>query len=98
MAYNFIISDNAHKDIDEIIDWYLEIDTKLAEDVVNETYLLFDLISQNPNIYRTRYKNLRLINLKKFPYQIVYQFTENSIKIIAVIHSKRNPKSWKSRK
>lgn len=98
MAYKVIISDSASKDIDEGIEWYQKIDSSLATRFVYEVYQGLELITNNPEIFRNRYKELKLLNLNKFPYQVIYRINNYSVvEVVAVLHSKRNPKHWKKR-
>ncbi|NIA31986.1 MAG: type II toxin-antitoxin system RelE/ParE family toxin [Actinobacteria bacterium] len=39
----------------------------------------------------------RRCRTKKFPYGLVYQIRSDKILIIAVMHSRRHPDSWKNR-
>jgi plasmid stabilization system protein ParE len=98
MAYKVLVTSYAEIDIDEAISWYNKIEESLASRLVEELFTVFGLISINPEIFRTRHKNLRLVNLDVFPYQVVYRVHNETIEIIAVFHSKRNPKIWKHRK
>ncbi len=53
-----------------------------------------DLILNNPNTFKTTYKNFKEIYLKEFPFVIVYFIDETNAKIviISVFHCSRNPK------
>ncbi len=54
-------------------------------------------IKRNPRQFPKVYKNLRRVVVKKFPFIILYDFSETEIKIYAVFHSKRNPRIFKRR-
>lgn len=97
MAFDLFIIPNAEKDIEDAVLWYNEIDVNLAERFLNELHYFFENIFNNPEVYRTRIKNLKLANLDVFPYQVVYRINADKIEIIAVFHSKRDPKIWKKR-
>jgi plasmid stabilization system protein ParE len=49
------------------------------------------LIEQHPYQYALRYKDLRAALLSKFPYLIYYRVIEQTIRVLAVLHTKRNP-------
>ena len=98
MAYRVLITNYAERDIEDAILWYNKIEKSLSQRLVEELFVVFDLISSNPEIFRVRYKTLRLVNLDVFPYQIVYQIKGETIEVVAVFHSKRDPKIWKHRK
>ncbi|WP_245833593.1 type II toxin-antitoxin system RelE/ParE family toxin [Nonlabens spongiae] len=59
-----------------------------------------DLISENPLLFQKRYRKVRLRLTERFPYAIYYQHKkfENKIIILAVLHTKQNPKISITRK
>ncbi len=56
-------------------------------------------VCKNPHIYAVRYKDIRAIPIRKFPYLILYYVNENDkeIVVISVFHTSRNPDIWKNR-
>lgn len=55
-------------------------------------------ITPNPLAYAVVHRDIRKVIVSKFPYAIYYRIEGNDIVVIAVFHSKRNPKIWKARK
>ncbi|MBO9619940.1 MAG: type II toxin-antitoxin system RelE/ParE family toxin, partial [Niabella sp.] len=51
------------------------------------------LLETDPGVLRIRYKNVRAIKLKGFPYLLYYVVIEqkNVVKILACFHNRRNP-------
>ena len=48
-----------------------------------------------PYLISTEKKTYRNIVLKKYPYIIVYSIVGNKIKILNILHTSRNPKTYK---
>ncbi len=54
-------------------------------------------IVSNPNLYPIVYLTLRRAVVRRFPFAIFYEVAADEIQVVAVFHSRRDPKSWKSR-
>ncbi len=53
-------------------------------------------IALNPVSFETKYKNVKTLMLKQFPYLIHYLIEENKkqIVILAIVHAYKNPKDY----
>ena len=60
----------------------------LAE-VNNATHLL----RQNPEHFQKRYREVRIIFIKTFPFSFYYTIENKTILVHAVLHTKRDPKT-----
>jgi plasmid stabilization system protein ParE len=70
--------------------------------VITEKFLLdlencFKKISNQPEGFQKRYKNVRAAYLKNFPIGVFYIIFSKEIRVIAILHSSRNPEVWKKR-
>ena len=54
-------------------------------------------IVQNPKLYPIVYRTLRRVVVRRFPFAVFYEVNADEIQVIAVFHSRRDPKMWKSR-
>ncbi len=54
-------------------------------------------IQSNPLKTQIRYGSTRVFFLKKFPYGIHFLVEKNTILIVAVFHTSRDPERWKGR-
>jgi len=70
---------------------------QLGEDFLNEYELAIQLITQSPARWRKFHKNNRKINLKRFPYGIIYEASNGVIYVKAVMHLHRLPFYWRQR-
>lgn len=99
MSYILQYFDEVENDINEAKTWYkdkkkgLEIEFSIA---IEKT---IDNIVKEPRIYAVRYKKIRIAHPKTFPYNIHFYIDEPTkiVVIIAIIHSKKNPKIARKR-
>ena len=54
-------------------------------------------IIEHPNAWAPISKRTRRCRLNRFPYGILYQLRPETILIVAVMHLRREPESWKKR-
>lgn len=91
MSYNkLILKTNAAIEIENVIAHYVFLDLVLAKRVENEIRLGFKTIAENPESFQTRYFQIRIFWLEKFPYGIYYIWENNEILILAFWHSKED--------
>ena len=81
----------------EAHDWYEERVSGLGAEFLLSADACFNSILHNPQMYPQVYKSARKALLRRFPYQILFVEEEEQITILAVFHSKRNPKEWQDR-
>ena len=54
-------------------------------------------ITEHPNAWTPISHHTRRCRLNRFPYGILYQLRPDAILIVAVMHLRREPESWKKR-
>jgi toxin ParE1/3/4 len=94
----FVVSEEADAERAAVVDYYLAQDAPQAAlrfDIAVDQ--AFALIRALPHTYRHRYSDEQVVDLKRFPYAVVYYLTEDTITIIAIAHHKRLPAYWRSR-
>lgn len=91
MAKPWIISNNAKRDIAEILDNVIEYTSHTSTGVklYQEFLEKFDLISALPRCGKVRADNSNTREIFARSYRIVYQEFDKCIQIIAVVHSRR---------
>ncbi|MFP9113072.1 type II toxin-antitoxin system RelE/ParE family toxin [Flavobacterium sp. RHBU_3] len=90
-------TDDAVKDVEEAILWYEEQRTGLSFDFELCLEVAVSEIIRNPEAFQSRYKNVKIVFIKRFPFGIHYIETAEMIIVIGVFHTSRSPKSWKKR-
>ena len=94
--YKVRIEPEALTDIQEITDWYNEQQVGLGKRFLKTTVRQLDSLSKNPQIYAIRYKEIRCVLVKRFPYMVHFYVNDesNTVEVLAVISTDRNPKIW----
>lgn len=93
MAYKIIVSPRAQKEIIKAIDFYSEKSQNAPVNFILQLEKIYSQLAINP-YYPVRYKNIRCVKIKKFPYSLYYVFDEKiqTVKILSCFQNKRNPK------
>lgn len=97
MSLSIVLSPAAQEEFDEAIDWYEQQSAGLGVEFLNRVEESFDLISATPEAYPIVFAEMRRIVVRKFPYLIFYRVEPKQIVVLAIFHSKREPKTWQSR-
>jgi toxin ParE1/3/4 len=92
MDCKVIISPRAQTEISEALEYY-RIHSNVAPFVFIQSLEKSYRILENNPFFRKRYKNIRGLNIKKFPHTLFYQIDEERkiVKVLSCFHSSRNP-------
>jgi mRNA-degrading endonuclease RelE of RelBE toxin-antitoxin system len=98
--YQVLIDPDALIDIQKATDWYNEQLQGLGTRFQSQIILQINLLAKNHKHYSIRYKEVRCMLIKKFPYLVHFTVDANRgvIEVFAVFHTSRNPKIWLKRK
>ena len=99
MNYNFVNRPAVKSDILNAVDYYKAISPKLARQFllrIREAKLYIDL---TPIGFQIKYREVRTLMLKQFPFHIHYLVDEvnKQIIILAIIHAYKNPTDYSNR-
>ena len=72
-------TNKAQADVDSISEYYTLIDLGLCDKFQEEIGKAQVLISDFPDLYRIRHKDVRRVNLHSFPFCIFYRFVKRRI-------------------
>jgi plasmid stabilization system protein ParE len=94
MGNKVIFSSSAAKEIRDSFDWYEDRVNGLGEQFIQIIDLSLELILLNPEGFPVKKSPYREIVLKKFPYQIIYEYLkkEQIIYILHIFNTRRHPK------
>ena len=87
----------AQEDLREILLYYQEINLSIATNFLRETDECINHIKNFPEAFQKRIEDVHIVYLKTFPIGIFYKIYPSEIRIIAALHTSRNPKIWKKR-
>jgi plasmid stabilization system protein ParE len=88
----------ADREFDEAIDFYEFRNAGLGTRFFQQVTAAVTLIAESPERWRTIDEDVRQCLVSGFPYQILYVIEPGGIFILAVMHGKRDPKYWRSRR
>jgi plasmid stabilization system protein ParE len=93
MAYKVLYFDQVLIDVQEAKNWYKEKREGLEKEFAFEIEVALEKLMKMPKGYSIRYKNIRIIHAKVFPYNVHYYLDEENkaIVIIGIVHKKRHP-------
>jgi plasmid stabilization system protein ParE len=87
----------AADDVAEAQRWYEKQREGLGVEFVREVDAALELVARNPLWRPAGYRGTRHAPVNRFPYVIHYRISGNSIEVFAILHSKRDPRMWRSR-
>lgn len=94
MSFHYILHESAQADYETSLKWYVDRSRQAAENFVTAVENGLQLICNNPTRWRNTYSHFYEINLKNYPFSIVYAIDEGQKMVIvtAIYHHKRNPR------
>lgn len=81
-------------DISRIMDYYEDVaGVHLADDFYAELRAFFEKAADSPELYaiRDRDRDLRRVNLERFPYHFLFRMAGDAVRILVVRHHSRRP-------
>lgn len=89
-----LVSSFAEEDIQNIVDYYKDLDGALSEDFIVKLSACFERIEQLPEGYQKRYNEFRIAFLKRFSFGVFYKIYEKEITVVAVLHTSQDMSKW----
>jgi toxin ParE1/3/4 len=82
----------ARSDVSRIIDYYEDAGgQELADDFYTELWSYIDKAVAAPEAYAIRVRDVRRVNLERFPFHFLYRIVNQSVRILVVRHHSRRP-------
>ena len=79
-------------DISRIMDYYEDVAVpQLADEFYDELRSFFQKAAENPEAYGIRERDLRRVNLERFPYHFLFRIVGDRVRILGVRHDSRRP-------
>jgi len=90
--YQLQISSAARNDLADSFLWYDKQQKGLGNEFLQEVFLTFDAIENNPFVFAVRFSGkFHFGKINRFPDLVVYETFDDKIIINAVFHTSRNP-------
>jgi len=87
----------AVEEYEEAVDFYSEISPQLAARFISEIQSRIALIKESPERWKRLRGEVRAMQARVFPFQVLYRAREDRITVVAIMHEKRKPGYWVSR-
>jgi plasmid stabilization system protein ParE len=99
MSFKVKFLPDAQSDAREIIDWYEEQQNDLGVRFLASLSVTLILIGESPMIFQKKYREVRQAPVNDFPILVHYLVEEEneSVVVLAVMHSARDPQVWRKR-
>jgi plasmid stabilization system protein ParE len=79
-------------DISRIMDYYENVaGPELADEFYAELQSYLEKTADSPASYGIRERDLRRVNLGRFPYHFLFRVIEDRVRVLVVRHHKRRP-------
>ena len=79
-------------DTDDAIEYYAEVEGDLPKSFMDELRAVFAFIRVWPMAGRTFHGGYRRVALRRFPYLLCYWVAGDTVRALAVVHNRRDPK------
>ncbi len=96
--HKLVIKPFAELDAIDISKWYNDKRDGLGNEFLLALDAKINEIQRNPDHHQAIYKKIRRALTERFPYGVFYIIEKNTIYVLAIIHSSRNPNILKKRK
>jgi plasmid stabilization system protein ParE len=82
----------AGSDVSRIMDYYEDAGgQELADEFYEELWSCINKAVDSPEGYAVRERDIRRVNLERFPFHFLYRIVDDRIRILAVRHHRRRP-------
>jgi plasmid stabilization system protein ParE len=92
-----IISPEAEADLADARSWYDGQRAGLGDEFLQCVEAVFEDVRRIPSLYGEVFQDLRLGLVRRFPYAVVYRADDDQVTVVAVYHTRREPRAWQSR-
>jgi len=87
----------ARLELEDAVEHYNQERPGLGYQFAAEVRSAFKRIEQFPEAWHPLSKNTRRCRLRGFPYAVIYNSTDQETVVLAIMHMRRDPDSWKNR-
>lgn len=97
MTFEVFWSEAASLELEEAIIWYENQKFGLGKELLACVDEAIQTIKRNPYLVAQKYKDIRVIYIRRFPYSLHYVVDSSKIKVFAFFHMAQNPLRWQGR-
>jgi plasmid stabilization system protein ParE len=86
----------AEQELDEAVEWYRQQQEGLQMRFLVEFRSTIARIQAQPVIYQELRPGIRRALMRRFPYSVIYEISDDAMLILAIAHLHRRPFYWAS--
>lgn len=98
MTPRLLLRPEAHADLEEAFQWYEQRSTGLGHEYLRVVRVALAGIERAPDASPVILDDIRRAGVRRFPYYIYYVARASDTTVIAVLHGRRDPRRWQSRR
>jgi plasmid stabilization system protein ParE len=91
MAAELIVAPGAEQDIAEAYAWYEGRRTGLGEEFLSCVDACLEAIRRTPEMHAFVHETYRRGLVRRFPYAVFYEYSEDTVTVYGIFHTSRNP-------
>ena len=91
MVYKTVLTSRAELEIEDAVDWYESRQVNLGFRFLEELKSHILQIAKSPLRYPKKYNAFRELQMRKFPFVVIFQLMDTQIVIYSVFNTYRNP-------
>lgn len=92
-----VIRKEARADILEARSWYDRASETVGDRFLHTLNAVLATLSASPGLWPDLAQGVRRAPVKGFPYPVYYIADERKLTVVAVVHHRRDPKTWRRR-
>ena len=97
MTRRFTILPQAELDVSDAAAWYEQRRAGLGGEFLDELDSVLQRVINNPSQFPKIKNQIRRALLHRFPYAVYFDVTGETLELIAVLHQRRDPRTWEKR-
>lgn len=87
-----VLHPKVYSDIDKIMEYYERVATpELADEFYAELRHFMEEAAERPESFSVRERDIRRVNLQRFPYHFWFLMVDDAVRILVVRHHSRHP-------
>jgi plasmid stabilization system protein ParE len=94
-----VIHPKVYADVSTIMEYYEQVATpELADEFYRELRAFIQKAAERPERFAIRERDLRRVNLRRFPYHFLFRIAGDAVRILVVRHHSRHPSEGTERR
>jgi plasmid stabilization system protein ParE len=98
VTWRLVFRPQARTELVDVRRWHEEQRAGLGAEFGQEADRALSLLVQTPESFQRVHREIRRTRLHRFPYAIYFRVLEDEVVVLAVVHGRRHPRRWQSRR